>query len=348
MTLKRIAWVDLAKGVTIFGVVIVHVVEGLYKTGQFSAQQNFATGSMGILFTVVMPVFFALSGYVYRPPRDSRAYLISIGKKLVNLGVPYVIFSIIYVCLQHGTSAVHHLNSWQDLAHIYAQPIGYLWYLYVLFFVYVLVGFLSLLRMTMLLQSVIYCLFLWLAVTYTAAFPDALAGVFMWTSSFYIGYIFKQRPTWLTHWAIVSLSGIVFLGGLIWQMHQGQDWFATDMMTTTDVWSKLASIPLVFYWCQKFNGGPLANYFTAYGQYSLIIYLVHAPMASIGRVILLKVGLHQYVLLVVLLIGFAWGTSLIVIDMTKKWPLLRALFQPVTYLSQNWPHKLGLDEQPKF
>lgn len=348
MAAKRIAWLDFAKGVTIFLVVIVHVVEGVYKTGQFPAQQNISTNIMGVLFTVVMPVFFALSGYVYTPPQNGRQYIIGIGKKLVNLGVPYVIFSVLYVCLQHGSQAVHHLNSWQDLAHIYALPIGYLWYLYVLFFVYGVVGLLTLLRLSRLIQGIIYSLFLWLAVTHTTALPYALTGVLMWTSSFYIGYVFKQRPTWLTHWLTVSLSGLLFVGGLAWQMHQGHDWFTTDMMTTTDVWAKLASVPLFLFLYQKNRGGLVSRYFTTYGRYSLIIYLVHAPMASIGRVLLLKLGINHYALLLVLLVAFAWGTSLMVIYGTRKWPLLNAVFNPVAYIRQIASPKQGLDEQLKF
>lgn len=67
MAAKRIAWLDFAKGVTIFLVVIVHVVEGVYKTGQFPAQQNISTNIMGVLFTVVMPVFLRyLAMFIHR------------------------------------------------------------------------------------------------------------------------------------------------------------------------------------------------------------------------------------------------------------------------------------------
>ena len=328
---QRIAWLDFAKGVTIFLVVFVHVIEGLYKTGQFPAYQVFSEMTMGLLFTVVMPVFFALSGFVYSPPKNVKHYFASLLKKLVSLGVPYVVFSIIYVAMQHVAADVHHLNSWQDLAHIYAMPIGYLWYLYVLFFVFAFVGMLSLLRLSMFSQMCIYLAGLVLVISQTIVLPYVISSLLMWTSSFYLGYIFKQHPHWLNHRVVYYVSGLVFVASLIWQMQQGGQWFETDMMNITDVFSKFASIPVFLYLYQKTPQGKLTNNLTTCGRYSLIIYLVHAPMASIGRVLLLKVGLHQYIALVILILIFAWATSLLVVYMTKKIPMLSLIFNPLGY-----------------
>lgn len=334
MKSQRIQWLDLAKGVTIFLVVVVHVIEGLYKTGQFPQQQIISTSIMGILFTIVMPIFFALSGFVYTPSKNARQYVVSLGKKLVNLGIPYVIFSIIYVALQHASTAVHHLNSWQDLAKIYAVPIGYLWYLYVLFFVYVLVGLLSLLRVPMFIQLVIYGTFLLISVCHLTQMPYILDSLMMWTSSFYLGYIFRQRPSLFDNQVTFGLSEILFIVGLLWQVHQGGQWFATDMMTATDVWAKIASIPVFLFLFQKNSGGKAADYLTRCGQYSLIIYLVHAPMASIVRVLLIRMGVKQYFVLVLMILIFAWGASLMVVYFTTKWRWLAIVFNPMTFVNQ--------------
>ena len=92
--MKRIAWLDLAKGITIFFVVLVHVLEGIYKTGQYRQFNFFAEATMGILFTFVMPVFFALSGFVYKPVSGCKELLAGLKKKIISLGVPLSLIHI--------------------------------------------------------------------------------------------------------------------------------------------------------------------------------------------------------------------------------------------------------------
>ncbi|MFR8086404.1 MAG: acyltransferase family protein, partial [Leuconostoc gelidum] len=129
MAKKRIMWLDFAKGITVFLVVIVHVVEGIYKTEMYHQYDTFSEITMGLLFTIVMPIFFALSGYVYKPVQNGQEFFKKTRNKLFRLGMPYIIFSIIYVVLQHISPGVHSLNSWHDLLQIYVMPVGYLWYL---------------------------------------------------------------------------------------------------------------------------------------------------------------------------------------------------------------------------
>ncbi|GMA67576.1 hypothetical protein GCM10025884_12030 [Leuconostoc gelidum subsp. gelidum] len=75
MAKKRIMWLDFAKGITVFLVVIVHVVEGIYKTEMYHQYDTFSEITMGLLFTIVMPIFFALSGYVYNPVQNGQEFL---------------------------------------------------------------------------------------------------------------------------------------------------------------------------------------------------------------------------------------------------------------------------------
>ncbi|MGR8823293.1 acyltransferase family protein [Leuconostoc citreum] len=333
--MKRIAWLDLAKGITIFFVVLVHVLEGIYKTGQYRQFNFFAEATMGILFTFVMPVFFALSGFVYKPVSGFKSLLASLKKKIISLGVPYIIFSVIYVMLQHLGTDVHHLNSWQDLAHIGVLPIGYLWYLYVLFFVFVLVGLLSILNISPILQLTIYLLLLVLSLSQTIHLPYILQGVCMWTSSFYIGYLLKKKPLMLHDRLLFIMSVALFALGCIVQANfGGSTWFVTDMMTPTDVLAKLSSIPLFLYLFSHIKFGSVGNYFTDCGRYSLIIYLVHAPAASVIRIALQKLGLESYVLLVFLTLISAWCISLLVVRLVQNIPWLSLVFNPYQY-----PHR---------
>lgn len=137
--LKRLWWVDLAKGWTILLVVVAHSIQGIDKTGEYANFSSISRFVMFLAFTVVMPVFFALSGFVYRTINSKTDIIYSIRTKFLNLGVPYVVFSIIYVVLQHFSTKVNTLYTGKDLLFIFANPIGYLWFLYALFLIFLVV-----------------------------------------------------------------------------------------------------------------------------------------------------------------------------------------------------------------
>lgn len=334
MIQKRILWLDLAKGFTVFLVVLVHVIEGIYKTNQFQQYNWFSEMIMGLLFTVVMPIFFALSGYVYKALPTSKLLIKSLVHKLVSLGIPYIIFSVIYVSLQHMGSEVHQLSTWQDLGRIYAVPIGYLWYLYVLFFIYVLVGMMSLLKVPVFLQIGIYSILLLLNLEHVITMPYAFDRLFMWTISFYLGYFFKENPTILNRRGLFIFSLTIFALGLIWQFQHGDPWYDTNMMTRTDFIAKLASVPLFLYLFPHVKLGKVGKYFIKYGRHSLIIYLIHAPVASIVRVLLIKIGVQHYFLLVILTFIFAWLISVSAVYIAQKVKWIDIIFNPYQYLEK--------------
>ena len=324
----RIKWLDLTKGITIFLVVIVHVIEGIYKTGKFPQYDGFSQFIMGILFTIVMPVFFALSGYTYRPINTFKKYGQSLYKKIISLGIPYIIFSIIYVCLQHVDQHVHQFNTWRDLMTIYTIPIGYLWFLYVLFFIYVLIGLMDISGVPALAQLVIYAIMFGYYIVTQANIPYGVSGLCMWTICFYIGYLIKYYSKILLHKTVIVISLMSIILSIVWQMVFISNWFNTNMMTKYDFVAKLASIVLFLPIFAHLKENNITNYFSKYGYYSLIIYLVHAPIASIARIIMLKVGISNYAILALLTLVISWYVSIGVIYVTTKNVYINMLFYP--------------------
>lgn len=89
---KRIEWIDFGKGITILFVMIAHVIGGVFKTDGFGNYDSISKISMAIIFTFIMPVFFALSGFLYQSTDDFQVYIKNIVKKAVNLFGPYIFF----------------------------------------------------------------------------------------------------------------------------------------------------------------------------------------------------------------------------------------------------------------
>lgn len=76
---KRLDAVDVAKGILIFAVVLSHA--------WFANHPDL----LGSYFPYSMPAFFFLAGYVYKP---GRTYWQNIGRRAVQLIVPYFLFSV--------------------------------------------------------------------------------------------------------------------------------------------------------------------------------------------------------------------------------------------------------------
>lgn len=334
MAKKRIMWLDFAKGITVFLVVIVHVVEGIYKTEMYHQYDTFSEITMGLLFTIVMPIFFALSGYVYKPVQNGQEFFKKTRNKLFRLGMPYIIFSIIYVVLQHISPGVHSLNSWHDLLQIYVMPVGYLWYLYVLFLVYVFVEIMHLIHIPSHWQMILYAGLLLYSVMQFSNLLYPVKSLFMWVGSFYIGYILKEKPQILENKYMISACSVLFFCSVFWQVSQGGDWFNTDMMSLENIISKITSIPIFLYLFSRVKNGVITRYFIKYGRYSLIIYLVHAPVASIVRTLILKIGLPPYTLLVISTLVISWGISIFVIYLSGKFSWVNFVFYPDNYFKR--------------
>ena len=80
--MKRIRWVDFGKGFTIFFVLLAHCIDELYKTNIFSSYDILSKSMLAIIYTFIMPCFFALSGFLYKSPKSSKSFLYSVRKNL--------------------------------------------------------------------------------------------------------------------------------------------------------------------------------------------------------------------------------------------------------------------------
>lgn len=330
--MKRVAWVDFGKGITILFVVLVHVLGGIFKTPGYGEYDDITKISMAIILTFIMPVFFALSGYLYHPKSGFKNYSMNILKKAINLLFPYIVFSVFYVLLQHVGNSVHNLYPWNSLLYIYKTPIGYLWFLCTLFLIFVLVGFFDLLHVNIYIQGGIY--FLLFFVSQFVTLPYYLAQTFTWTICFYMGYLIKNIKIENKSKQILLITFvIIFFVGIVQQYFAGGNWYRTNLLTKSNFLTKLTSIPLILYLFSRFPQNKFFEYFEKYGKYSLIIYLVHAPSTSIIRVILIKLGISNYFLLIFLITVITWYVCLFVCLLAKKFAIFDFLFSPYKYLN---------------
>ncbi|KAE9557496.1 acyltransferase family protein [Companilactobacillus bobalius] len=275
--MKRIRWIDFGKGFTIFFVLTAHCIDELYGTNIFPKYDVFSKLMLAIIYTFIMPCFFALSGFLYKSPKSNKGYLYSIRKKFVNFSIPYIVFSILYVSLQHLTK-VNRLNPWGSLIFIYKQPISYLWFLYVLFLIFVFIGLMDIIKVPFNIQLVLsIILFIVVQLINPVYF---IYATFSWLPCFYMGILIKRNMNILNNYMVFVISLIITIFGLAIRIYLGGSWFRNnDMLMNTAIF-KVGSIFLMFFFFYHVQNNKFFEYFEKYGNYSIVIYLVHLPLTS--------------------------------------------------------------------
>ena len=90
MTKNRINWIDFGKGFTIFLVLLGHVFLGLYESGKFPSYDKVLITITSQIYIFHIPVFFALSGFFFKPVEDLKIFKKYALKRTVILGLPYI------------------------------------------------------------------------------------------------------------------------------------------------------------------------------------------------------------------------------------------------------------------
>lgn len=348
---RRIEWLDFGKGFFIFLVVIAHVLDGVQGKKIYN---NVVNSNIHIisdfLFFFVMPIFFAMSGYLFKRQTTLREYLIFVRKKAINLLTPYIAFSIIYVMLQQvGGDDLAYKHAVSSLLLIWYKPVGYLWFLYVLFFVYVLVGLLSYLKIKYQYQLLIYTLGYILTLKFQInliifqTFGDAIffvVGIFV---KKYISSLELKKNTvfWITFIiTIISFVISIYSLGINYYFNNlGLD--SKNGLTLLIIIPKIISCVACFSFCLCIKETTyFFKYFQKYGKNSLIIYLVHLPVVAIIGDIVLKISVPPVSILILAMFLGAWIVSLIAVVFSNKFSIIRFIFSPInTY--KEWREKLS-------
>lgn len=336
----RIDWIDFGKGFTIFLVVISHALGGIYANGIYNDNLNNVIRIIGnSLFIFIMPVFFSLSGYLFKNIKSFSDYLLMIRKKAWNLLTPYVIFSIIYI-LMNQVGGENSKYTWNSLLHIYVKPISYLWFLYILFFIFILVGILSLIRIDIKIQSWIYLL-AFIIVRFRES-NIYLLTIFGWAFFFCLGAIFKSHVDLLKNKSCLCISfTLTIISMIILPFCLGVNHNYYNYVSLINIVPKIISDIFMFSLFLNFpKHTKFFSYFRKYGKYSLIVYMIHAPLLSASRTVILKFGLINELILIIVLVLIGWYGSLIVVWLNNRFKIVRFVFNAYSTIH---PKHLNLD-----
>ncbi|MBD2453315.1 acyltransferase family protein [Nostoc sp. FACHB-87] len=221
---QRINWIDCWKGIGIASVVVGHVIEG---------------GLSEYLYWFHMPLFFFISGFLYKDKYDYKTYL---HNKVSSLLVPYFSFLLLYSGLQVFSYVVKAIRSgnilpWNEqfsfiVAYIYNQIyggalldnwFGVFWFVTCLFLtqqiynlIYKKFGHYNILMISIMLVSYGLAMADFWFLTNTGYFWN-INVVCMALPFYWLGHLYAQHRLENKRW-LVLLSGIIF--GTAIALHQ--------------------------------------------------------------------------------------------------------------------------------
>jgi fucose 4-O-acetylase-like acetyltransferase len=297
-------WVDYAKGIAIILVVYRHVEFGIRNSGVPLNQWIINLNDM--LYSFRMPLFFLLSGLFFQKSiarKGEKSFLVS---RVNTLLYPYVLWAIIQITLQIMFPGVANAQRGvKDYMNILIQPrnLDQLWYLFALFNVTLLYLLTSRLfkydNVARLLLSLVFLAIAPLMKEVSAIYDILLHYIFFCIGNITASWFFSDK----TQDKLSSISGLLILLPVFilcqyyFLYHQQMNLFLYALIALTgSLFVIIGSFQL-----EKYQVFPILKLF---GHYSLYIYLLHVPIVSVVRYLLLQswLGINVIVLLVLLIL----------------------------------------------
>jgi len=165
-TQNRLAWIDLIRVASAFMVIFTHVCWRYAEAPPGSIPDSFwlFTKFFDTLFYCAVPMFFMISGYLLLRRQNSIQH--GFFKRLLKIGVPLTVWSIIYLIVRGWTIGTdlmgNPINFYNGIRCILTGNVSaHLWFLYAIFSLYLVAPILRSYLKSATRENKIYFLLLW-------------------------------------------------------------------------------------------------------------------------------------------------------------------------------------------
>ena len=298
--MERNVLIDRLRGYACFLVLFGHVIMGIRIAGIDIPQ--FFWGMEKFIWSFHVALFLFLSGVVYKVTGEWKGKKTKPGfilHKLFNLGVPYIVFSVVYILINSLVGEVNTGFAVSDIFNIWKTPVAQYWFLYALFFLFciwtALSGILKNWQITLVVVLIAYLapvfgISLW---SFDVVFYSALAfgiGTFIDFSKI------SKLPVWgkcLVVFAHIA-TGVVFI-----LLNKIEAPFVKELMLLFGIYSSIMFISMLQE-CKY-----VAAFLNFMNKYSFQIYLLHTIFTAGIRIVLIRLDIVQWWLHIIL--GTACG-----------------------------------------
>lgn len=351
---KRIAWLDFARSLAIFSVVVVHSLEMVYKL-EFNDMMKIGEVSLifrDIVFTfgrTGVPIFLALTGFLLldRDFSTSDKILKFYKKNLLPLWLTTVIWIVIYFIagVLKGTMEADFVGLLKDVLFLRTYLMGHMWYMPMIIGMYVALPFVSnaIKNISSKVLAIPYCIVLFLYFVFSlisvlensfgfdlelerkldTTFLGGTYGVYIIFGLFCKRGDLKKIKTPVV-WAISAL-GFVFTAFMIWLSNsRGYDFhlwydFPGIFLASMFAFEGFSRMKL------ESKAAKLATpLVTQISVVSLGMYFIHKPIINDISSFIVGLGFGRGISLVIL-VAAAFVSSFVIAFIISKIPVVKKL-----------------------
>jgi glucan biosynthesis protein C len=307
--------VNSVRGVACLLVVALHVVGDTGSNGLHLPMTSNWHYAMQSLDFVRIPLFTALSGYLYAGHRVTSDTLSRFwAKKLRRLAAPLV-FATIVMWWLHNRVLADHTSVVRALLFEY----GHLWYLQALLILFAGISisdaFLRPSLVGVVLTGLLAIMISQMGITVTTFF--GISGAFYLAPYFLFGIVLRERSEWLREPQLGVLALGIILIVLTCQQF-GMLGLANEV-TVLQFPAALAGMAGVVFLLQRFPSNRLLAHI---GHYSYTIYLWHILAGAAVRDVLVKAGITAIPILFLLSLTAAVSIPIVLYHIARRIPLL--------------------------
>ena len=321
----RVKSLDVLKGILIVFVVLGHVAIGLDGTKHYSGmEQAIINYTTQFIYSFHMPAFFAISGFLFfnKNSKNIKEFRRSIIYRLITLGIPYIICSLLYWILKFSMNGiVEKPINISSLLLTPIKPIEFFWFIYALMIIYIIIdAMIGLIHN----KTIIFILLLIFSlITYIYSFNIPIARYVLKDAVyFYLGYVMAQNIDKIRkRYVIVTSLAILIIGNVIFY-----NFIGVKILTAFAGSIFVVATAIAF---ERFSKD---TFIGKIGRNTMLIYLTHVIFVGGTRTILFRMNIYN--LYINILLGMLVTTigSAVVWAAAKKIPALDFIFYPNKYI----------------
>lgn len=224
-----------------------------------------------------------------------------------------------------------------NLINIYKEPLGVVWYLYTLWALYLVYGFLSIFIKNKNHLFMISILGYIITLVYMSEI-FFVKKVLAWGVIFMLGSVLRTVKITDIKFNNIILLGTIFNIIYIYIMYIS---FNVDGKIITDynyprwwIIGYIGNVILAFIIFPKIEeiSSNIFKYFSKYGGISIGILIFHSPISSMVRIVLLKIGIFNIYIHIVLGAVLSWYLAILLTTLFRKIKYLDIIFIPQKYI----------------
>ena len=334
--MKKLSWLECIRG----GVIVLVVLGHLTPIDGSSLLRKYIS-----LFH--MPLFFCISGFLYGYKEIiGLKSVVFVRKKMIALGIPYIVFSLAYIVLNSLFKSVVSTNTVVDLKDalfILVKPVAQYWFIWTLIIYFCISAVFIQTEKKIIITAIISIVvsIVFRGITYNDELV-AYTKTIIWMSYFLIGSVIgvhyrKKAITPKTAKCLLlllPLSIICYFSLGTYYINNTTKGLAHSTIQFVIGLFGIIGFSLIVILISKIR--MFNNLLVYIAKYSWYTYLLHSYFTASTKVVITKLNLQNYVLVnTVFRLVVTFLCCIAVGNICKRWKYTDFLFYPYKYLMKN-------------